>query len=232
MSALYLVDGQPSHEVAAPRRRPVKATHLALVEPGFTPRPRLDQVRPVAPATRRAAAGKASFRGLVAGAPRPQVRTQETASLVVHQSFGATRAAGSVTAAPRSLRPAAERALEQAGAVADSARRQAREASRVAGRLARGIAGATNLRHVMLVFAALAVALGIGIAAGLQTQTSAGSGATETVVISAGQSLWEVAAPLTPAGQDVRTTMVEIRELNGLEGSTLIPGQELTIPVR
>jgi hypothetical protein len=49
-------------------------------------------------------------------------------------------------------------------------------------------------------------------------------------VVEAGDTLWEIAAGVTPAGEDVRATVAVIRELNELADATLMPGQRLVIP--
>jgi nucleoid-associated protein YgaU len=50
-------------------------------------------------------------------------------------------------------------------------------------------------------------------------------------LVVAGDTLWEIAEAYTPAGGDVRTTIFGIREASGLEGSVIVPGQVLRIPL-
>ena len=57
---------------------------------------------------------------------------------------------------------------------------------------------------------------------------AAGSG-VEHLVIS-GDTLWDIAAAHTAAGEDVRHTVADIRRANGLEGSLIYPGQVLQVP--
>jgi len=62
---------------------------------------------------------------------------------------------------------------------------------------------------------------------------STASGSIETVdsyVVVAGDSLWKIAATATGAGADVRETIDQIEELNGLSSGTLQPGQVLLVP--
>jgi LysM repeat protein len=62
---------------------------------------------------------------------------------------------------------------------------------------------------------------------------SAADNAIETVdsyVVVSGDTLWEIAALSTDAGDDVRETIDEINELNGLSSGTLQPGQVLLVP--
>ena len=60
--------------------------------------------------------------------------------------------------------------------------------------------------------------------------SAAGSGAElEKVVVSPGDTLWEVAAEADPDA-DRYTTMERIAQLNELEGAELQPGTELFVP--
>lgn len=53
---------------------------------------------------------------------------------------------------------------------------------------------------------------------------------TVTYVVAGGDSLWDIAAGVTPAGGDVRATVHEIRSLNGLANSTIRIGEVLSLP--
>jgi hypothetical protein len=50
-----------------------------------------------------------------------------------------------------------------------------------------------------------------------------------SVVVEPGDSLWSIAEAVSD-GEDVRTVIDRIQELNGLEGSVLVPGQVLQLP--
>jgi LysM repeat protein len=83
------------------------------------------------------------------------------------------------------------------------------------------------------VLAALAfvVAALIGAGAGAVVATVEGLPTdVESVSVSSGQTLWSIAAELTPPGSDVREVMSQIVALNGLESEALVPGQQLTVP--
>lgn len=59
---------------------------------------------------------------------------------------------------------------------------------------------------------------------------AAGSEPTvKTVVVQPGQSLWDIAQQAAP-GADPRETIFKIKQMNGLSGSDLIPGQGLVVP--
>jgi nucleoid-associated protein YgaU len=89
------------------------------------------------------------------------------------------------------------------------------------------------------VVAALLVSLGgIGVSA-LARQVAHGPGAdgprtaarTTTVLVQPGQTLWEIAGEVAPAGTDVRATVDRIAELNGLQrAGDLEVGQRLVVP--
>ena len=53
----------------------------------------------------------------------------------------------------------------------------------------------------------------------------------EAHLVVTGDTLWEIAEAYTPAGEDVRTTIFNIREANDLDGSVILPGQVLRIPL-
>lgn len=52
---------------------------------------------------------------------------------------------------------------------------------------------------------------------------------TATHVVQPGDTLWEIAAGVTSAG-DVREVVARIKEANGLRSSVIVPGQELLVP--
>lgn len=53
--------------------------------------------------------------------------------------------------------------------------------------------------------------------------------ATATVVVQAGESLWQIARQVAPLA-DPRETVLAIRELNGLGDSTVVAGQSIIVP--
>lgn len=52
----------------------------------------------------------------------------------------------------------------------------------------------------------------------------------DTYTVGSGESLWSIAAELTPQGGDVRDMMDRIQALNAMQGSQLTAGEQLLIP--
>jgi nucleoid-associated protein YgaU len=83
--------------------------------------------------------------------------------------------------------------------------------------------------------AVLAVTAGVGTAAVVGSVVHAsGTGALHlagesSVVVRSGDTLWSIASSVAGDG-DVREVVARIREVNGLAGSGLVPGQVLTLP--
>lgn len=57
-----------------------------------------------------------------------------------------------------------------------------------------------------------------------------GPGAVETVTVQPGQSLWSIAEGRVP-DQDPRVTISQIRQLNDLESTRVLPGEQLVVPL-
>lgn len=57
-----------------------------------------------------------------------------------------------------------------------------------------------------------------------------GPGGAVTVTVQPGESLWTIAQARVP-DQDPRVTISQIRELNDLAGSRVLPGEQLLVPV-
>lgn len=76
--------------------------------------------------------------------------------------------------------------------------------------------------------AALALFLGLGAAGAVATQ-SPSSATFEYVTVSAGESLWDIAADVAPSA-DPREFAAQVVALNQLASATVQPGQQLAIP--
>jgi LysM repeat protein len=86
---------------------------------------------------------------------------------------------------------------------------------------------ATAQTRVLVIISTIVV-----IAALLLLSTGEASGAPQAVsyTVDAGDTLWEIAADRTAHGEDVRRTVTEIKQLNGLTTSLIVPGQTLLVP--
>lgn len=84
----------------------------------------------------------------------------------------------------------------------------------------------------MIFTATVLTIIGMVIASGQLAGASdvAQASATEMVTVQAGDSLWSLATKAVATG-DPRDTVQRIRELNGIEGSVIAPGDRLVVPV-
>jgi hypothetical protein len=79
----------------------------------------------------------------------------------------------------------------------------------------------------MFVKLAVTVAFALVLWAVLARDSGAG-GPERSYRVDAGDTLWSIA--VTHFAGDPREGVWELRERNGLEGSTIVPGQRLTLP--
>jgi len=85
--------------------------------------------------------------------------------------------------------------------------------------------------------AVLLTTVALGVVLLLANAVAAGHGGpgddyqgwVEHVVVT-GDTLWDIAAGRTPAGDDVRRTVYEIRQANRLDSPSIVPGQVLQVP--
>lgn len=82
----------------------------------------------------------------------------------------------------------------------------------------------------MTVFIFVAV-FAIGTMMGFNTVSSSSRDIYNQVQIEAGDTLWEIAAEYGPEHTDVRKTIREICDLNGITADDLHAGQRIIIPV-
>jgi LysM domain-containing protein len=52
-----------------------------------------------------------------------------------------------------------------------------------------------------------------------------------TVVVAAGETLWDIAARYAPAGRDLNTWVAEVADANGVDAQQLQPGTPVVVPV-
>jgi LysM repeat protein len=88
-------------------------------------------------------------------------------------------------------------------------------------------------RRGRIVVLAVLVVLAAGVAGllALPSQAAAPAGTPRVVVVQPGDSLWTIIERYRPGADPVRA-VEELRRANGLSGSTLQPGVELTLPAR
>lgn len=86
--------------------------------------------------------------------------------------------------------------------------------------------------RTLLVLGILLVALVVLVFAPSIVHTMARTNIPPTIAYTVvpGETLWEIAAGHS-AGQDVRKVIAQIKRVNGLTDSTLLPGQILAVPV-
>jgi nucleoid-associated protein YgaU len=83
---------------------------------------------------------------------------------------------------------------------------------------------------------AVVLALAVGVAVGSVAAPLLGGGdgdlrlaGASSVVVQPGDTLWSIATSVDGEG-DVRAVVDALQELNGLEGTALVPGQVLVLP--
>ncbi len=82
---------------------------------------------------------------------------------------------------------------------------------------------------VLLTTVAVVVVLLLANAVGAFSGTGTGAGPSH--LVSTGETLWDIATGYAGPGEDVRRIVFEIQRANGLDGSLIVPGQVLVIPV-
>ncbi len=90
----------------------------------------------------------------------------------------------------------------------------------------------TRRGRVAVILASTVVLFVAVAASGLVTaeaDVSPRGAATAVVVVQPGETLWQIAKSVAPSA-DPRETVVEIRELNGLDAQAVVPGQSLVVP--
>jgi|HigsolmetaAR203D_1030402.scaffolds.fasta_scaffold01735_12 nucleoid-associated protein YgaU len=92
--------------------------------------------------------------------------------------------------------------------------------------------GFTIMRYAAAMLFLVLVSVGFMImGTGAAERTPAAPAPSESVVIvSAGETLWEIAAANKAEGMDTRRAVYEIKKRNGLDGSVIRAGQQLVIP--
>jgi hypothetical protein len=87
----------------------------------------------------------------------------------------------------------------------------------------------STLTRAVVLLTAVAVVFFLLLASG------AGAGndvrPTGVHVVTAGDTIWSIAATHTPAGGDVRTVVFDIKRMNQMDGSMIQAGDQLVVPL-
>jgi nucleoid-associated protein YgaU len=89
-------------------------------------------------------------------------------------------------------------------------------------------------RRARLLAAVLALALGVAVGSWLGPLLGGGSGdlrlaGVQSVVVQPGDTLWSISSGVAGTA-DIRAVVHRIQEMNGLQGTVLVPGQVLELP--
>jgi hypothetical protein len=55
--------------------------------------------------------------------------------------------------------------------------------------------------------------------------------ASDTYVVSEGETLWSIAQAITPPSRDVRDTVATVKSMNLLDSADIHPGDQLLVPI-
>lgn len=87
-------------------------------------------------------------------------------------------------------------------------------------------------RRMVVLFAALALALVLAMVAGLGGAMAEGDiEVAGTTTLQSGQTLWQLADEMTPAGQDVRPNLEALMTVNQFDSAALPAGTLVLLPV-
>ena len=62
-------------------------------------------------------------------------------------------------------------------------------------------------------------------------QGVSGPSASDTYVVSEGETLWSIAQAITPSSRDVRDTVDTVKSMNLLDSANIRPGDQLLVPI-
>jgi len=88
------------------------------------------------------------------------------------------------------------------------------------------------MRRVLVRAVAVLAMIAVALFLILTTTVQAGDTvrATESHIVGQGETLWVIAEDFTAPGGDVRATVADIRDLNGMSSSLVRVGQSLVVP--
>ncbi len=87
------------------------------------------------------------------------------------------------------------------------------------------------LLTAIVVLMVLLLANAVGATGATGTDDSGAAVEYGTHLVIAGDTLWDIATEHTAPGEDVRRVVFDIQRLNGLNGSVILPGQVLQVPI-
>ncbi len=87
-----------------------------------------------------------------------------------------------------------------------------------------------GLRALLLGFLVVMIAGALLLLLQEEAVNASGHQEMESVVVSPGDTLWEIADRFSPESVDLRVVIRELVELNGLGSKVLRPGQVLQVP--
>ena len=138
-----------------------------------------------------------------------------------------------VDAAARRRRPSGNQVRRPVPAGTTTPRRPAVPGRAVEARPAPGVRLTRRARRLGVVFG-----LTVGVALGSWVGSAVAGGdegglrlaGESSVVVHPGDTLWSIAAAVAGKGDDVRSVIADIRELNDLPDAVVVPGQVLLLP--
>ncbi len=136
-------------------------------------------------------------------------------------------------AAGRRGRPSANHVRRPAPGGAATPRRPVVPGRAVDVRVAPGVRLTRRARRLGVV---LGLAVGVALGSWVGPAVAGGDGGglrlagESSVVVHQGETLWSIAAAVAGEGDDVRTVVADIRELNELRDAVVVPGQVLVLP--
>ena len=89
----------------------------------------------------------------------------------------------------------------------------------------------TTPARVVVLLTAIVLLLVLLLANAVGASVSDDATVHSTYQVVGGDTLWDIASEYTVPGEDVRRVVFEIRRLNDLDGSVIIPGQVLRVPI-
>lgn len=86
-----------------------------------------------------------------------------------------------------------------------------------------------RLRRMLVLVVLIAAGAVFGPKA-FATDATAAPVQLDTYTVGSGDTLWDIAANLTPQGRDVRDTMAQIQDVNAMTGTQLQAGEQILLP--